>query len=199
MQVKLKDELEFNGQDSSASNTELPNQNDVEEVYETEFIGSRSMNVRFGDYKYLSNFLRSKFGQSCNGVITGNIWNKPEVFGAVCDHYDRTESCNNLKISNPLVLTSTMRSGRMMKTCEEIVANQSCVQYFLNQIGLNNNSNLSDDNIFKAYQFFYPLEEDLDDNQKEAFRGLASQFSNKKDQWKAVELALCLSPNWQIP
>ena len=197
MQVKLKDELEFNGQDSSASDS--PDSEESSESYETQFIGSRSMNVRYGDYKFMSNFLKSNFGQDCNTVINTNILNRPEVFGAVCDHYDRTETCNDLKISNPLVLTSTMRAGRVMKTCEEIVARSACVNYFLTKSGLSRASEINDKNLLRAYKQFYPLEEDINEEQKAAFRKLASHFPNKIDQWKAVELALCMSPEWQIP
>jgi hypothetical protein len=199
MQANLKDELEFDGQDSAASDIPNDDYSNESTPYETEFLGARSMNVRFGDYKFMSNFLKQKFGPSCNNTIMSNVWNKPQVFGAVCDYYDRNESCNTATINNPMVLTSTMRSGRIMKACEEIVSNNTCISYFLGQAGLSSSSALNEKNILKAYQFFYPLAETLSEDQQIAFSNLSDQFRGATDKWRAVSLALCVSPEWQIP
>ncbi len=198
MQVKTKKDLDFDGQDTSS--VTQPNDDEEEEVvYSTQFIGSRSMNVRYGDYKFMTSALKKKFGPSCNTVIQNNVWNKAEVFGAVCDYYDRNESCNNGNLSNPLVLTSTMRAGRVMKTCEEITANANCVSYYLGEAGLSASSAYNTSNILKAYHVFYPLKDSLSEDEEEAFMELGKKFNKGIDRWKAVSLALCVSPEWQIP
>ena len=196
MQVNLKDKLSFDGQDSSTVNH--PN-DDVEVTYETQFIGTRSMNVRYGDYKFMTTSLMQKYGPSCQSTINTNIWNQYKVFGAVCDIYDTTESCNNSNQANPLVLTSTMRAGRVIKTCEEIAMNNSCVSYFLGEAGLSASSTLNSKNLLKAYNVFYPLSDTLSEEQELAFLNLGDKFTNNNDKWKAVSLALCVSPEWQIP
>ncbi len=200
MQVKTKKDLDFDGQDSSA--VSQPNEDDdvvVSKAYSTEFIGTRSMNVRYGDYKFMTTALNQRFGPSCASTITNNIWNKAEVFGAVCDYYDRDKSCNNANLNNPLVLTSTMRAGRVMKACEEITDNANCVSYYLGNAGLSASSAFNSTNLLKAYKVFYPLKEEMTELEIEAFMNLGKKFSRGIDRWKAVSLALCVSPEWQIP
>jgi len=206
MQVTTKKKLDFNGSDSSAnsqSNNDGPstssssNNNTITHI--TEFIGPRSMNVRFGDYKFITAALKQKYGPACNSIIMNNIWNGPGIFGAVCDYYDRDHSCNNAKENTALALTSTMRAGRVMKTCEEIAMNRNCVSYFLQQAQLSASSAFTSMNILKVFKVFYPLTSGLTNKEEDAFMALGSQFTGTSDQWKAVSLALCVSPQWQIP
>jgi hypothetical protein len=178
---------------------DLQEVNVIYEVYETEFVGSRSMNVRFGDYKFIFNTLNKRFGSSCASIIKKNIWDEEETFGAVCDYYDKNESCNRSTAMTPLVLTSTMRSGRVIKTCEEIAMKDSCIEYFLSTANLNIDSEYNKENLLKAYQVFFPIEDKIDNTLEAALLNLGDQFEDSFEKWKAMSLAMCIAPKWQIP
>jgi len=165
----------------------------------TMFLESRSIQNRHGDYRFISNFLRDKFGPNSYTVINQNVLNNPRLFGGVCERYsDDNTRCKDNTINEPLIKTSTLRSGRMIKVCEEIVQSTDSVKFLMTSVSLERESEVNKENLLRVHQRFYPLAEELSSEVELSYFRLSELLSSNPEKWKTIALALCMSPGWQI-
>lgn len=179
------------------------------------------LNIRMSDRFYVSSLLQDVFGEAANNPINNLVNAKMDSFGGGCDQYDRNTNisntclndnctqvtCNGAEIiHNQLGVSSVIRVGWLTKTCEEITNNDSATLYAVRNIlvqptvpqsgvPIPNNNTLK-----KSYELFYRSGVSPNNNILSALSTIAAtETTNNFEKWRYVFLALCVTPEWQIP
>lgn len=178
----------------------------------------KSINLRTVDRFYVSAVLNDIFGPGAATIINDNISTQMDYFGGGCDQYDKNVStsnsclnancklitCNgNNVIDNQVGSSSVIRQGLLIKACEKIADVNANIIFALQPIAVFTTTAtapaINNANLTKAYSFFYRSEE-APASTISALMDIANQeTSNNFNKWKFVLLALCTTPQWQIP
>lgn len=104
--------------------------------------------------------------------------------------------------SDPLGIMSVGRIGQMIKACDEILSRTESIQHALSLVSLTTSSELSHENLDRAYQLFFPTEVDHSSSHTQMIQHLDPSFHNLalsgEDSWKFVFTVLCVSPDWHV-
>ena len=186
------------------------------------WIGSKNVNVRFGERYYVLSVLKKVFGSEV--LRTANSINAlNNIFGGNYDKYDLVrDDLAPSKIINlspegytfqanytfpdhdPIGILNPIRLATTIRSCEDIVKNKVLI---LNAI----KNTTSDETItattvpyplnkdFRtAYNLFYPADP-ISEDITNALICVADAETSALNQWRNVFLALCVTPEWQIP
>lgn len=166
---------------------------------------------RLGDRIYLTRTLKGIFGKASEPIINQGIFNQFHIFGAPCDPYSQhlkpTEKgysaeggyqrCHNkffLEYRTPILIPSSpLRSGAMIKTCEQLVDCSDCLEHALKKAQVEKNAFNISKGGKKLYRLFYPF------RSEEEWENLLRSFKENQNYWdpKKTLRLFCISEGWQ--
>ncbi len=176
-------------------------------------LNNAAIKINLPDRKFLASFFKVVFGPTVDSNIKKYIHSNIDIFGSKCDIYERTKDPSGNAEFSPMSECMEADYGLEQKTyssqssspvkmawiidmCENTIQNDDlAVSHALGNVGLTQSSQLSDENIQKAFEIFYPGKK-LPMNAISAFRDLGNVDANKK--WKSILTGLCVSPEWMI-
>lgn len=191
---------------------------------EKEIIGGEeeaSRNLRMGDRIFVESVFKEVFGDS---IVSSHwdqayrlVYSKQGVFGGGCDLYEknweetgpaannyrnpdwRNDCFQSFRNNSQVGLSTTVRAGWTIKFCEYTInRNPAAVAHAYNKAGVDPvNSALNMENYKKLHKLFYPLKPIP--NRMEQQVGSMSAADDQSESWDMLLLALCVSPDWQIP
>ncbi|MDP7319283.1 MAG: Calx-beta domain-containing protein [Bacteriovoracaceae bacterium] len=177
-------------------------------------LNNAAIKINLPDRKFLASFFKVVFGPTVDSNIKKYIHSNIDIFGSKCDIYERTKDPSGNAEFSPMSECMEADYGLEQKTyssqssspvkmawiidmCENTIQNDDlAVSHALGNVGLTQSSQLSDENIQKAFEIFYPGKK-LPMNAISAFRDLGNVDANKK--WKSILTGLCVSPEWMTP
>lgn len=172
--------------------------------------------TELGNADYVASVFRDIFVSRQNNdpaeaIIRNNILMNRIFFGGRCSYYDNKEDCysdpnyntdaikKETQAYNALAQQGSGNSSReahRIKTCDLLIKNDNILAGSLQKLGLSTSSILSNDNILKTYQVFYPNLFEEEPIQK--LVEISSEFEgSNKDKWAKVFIVLCYSSGWQ--
>ena len=167
--------------------------------------------VQVGNKIYVAQLMREIFTSTTNPVprledlIDAWIFNRGGQYGFGCDPYGTHSGrdCGGEVTNSTLPLQaddSTVRESFRLQFCQNVLGTDQGVHAVLEKINLRSVVPTSE-SVKQAYDLFYRSDEasehtisillDLD-------RSLALQKEPEIERWRALILALCESPDWQI-
>ncbi|MCR9203616.1 MAG: hypothetical protein NXH75_03500 [Halobacteriovoraceae bacterium] len=173
---------------------------------------SGNTQLRLGDRIFVTRTLKAIFGQASDRIISQGIFNKFHIFGAPCDPYSQYlkptkegytvegsyQKCHQkffLEYRTPiLVPSSPLRSGAMIKTCQQLVKCNACFNHALRKAGINGSESFNlEQSSKKLYRLFYPF------RNEEEWQSLLNSLMDNPEYWnsKKVLRLFCMSEGWQ--
>ncbi len=172
------------------------------------------------DRLQLESFLTEIFGESIKAVIDANIRYDFEAFGMPCDPYspNGVNDCLNTKMNiypnetnfATAIAYSTystngninsVREGLRINVCDQVIQNDISLSYAISKLPANLNSAPNIINLRQAVDLFFPFAENNENlTQILSTNIFTSEFDklSSANKWRAIFLALCYSPDWQV-
>ena len=179
--------------------------------------------VRFGDRYFVESVLENAFGESVKtswGDQSYNlIFKRQGVFGGGCDLYERNyeetgsaagnyrlpekrQNCfDENRITDQVGNSTVIRSGYMVKFCEYTLSKNNTARNFAyNKANIDPDSTeINPQNFQRLYQLFYP-NRSLASTSQRVLKDMESGTDlAREESWDVLLMALCVSPDWQIP
>lgn len=168
---------------------------------------------RLGDRAFVEAVLTDVFGPSIAPDLHAAIHSNPAIFGGPCNLYEQVyvedggaraalvdeaaECAGGMPaLSYPLVgSSSTLRAGWLAKACVRATSNPAAMQYAVAKLSPAGPPTLA--SVTAAYRRFFPGRQPPA-AVVEALLGV-TPTATADERWKQIHMALCLTPDWQIP
>lgn len=186
------------------------------------WISSRNINIRFGERYYVLSVLKKIFGsdvlQTANSINSLN-----NIFGGNYDKYDLVrDDLSPSKIINtspegykfqanytfpnhdPIGILNPIRLATSIRICEDIAKKNNFILNAIKNatniqtITLSNIPYPLNKDFIAAYNLFYPTDP-ISEDATNALICVADTETTALNQWRNMLLALCVTPEWQIP
>jgi hypothetical protein len=146
--------------------------------------------------------LKSIFHANYIPFINGTILTAQPTFGGICDENDNVidyfVSCYTEDDNVVIAPSGTVRAGAVTKTCEIMMVDNDNIDTPLAKNSLTKADPIDLTNLTLQYQLFYPFKQPPP-NLIDSLLTYESLLGNRTEASRNIHLALCISPEWQIP
>jgi len=162
------------------------------------YISNNQRMVRYGDRNFVSGTLLSVFGTTSANAIRNFVQNNVEIFGGVCRLYDDKVSCDAFAEQRIFLPWTMPRNGATVQVCEEIMDHQENIYHALKNASINPTDPITTVTLKRVYELFF-LGEDPPATLLASMMAVAKTSSDTVNGYGNVLLALCVTPEWQVP
>lgn len=166
---------------------------------------------------YMTNLFISIFGTNLRQEYLDNMgWNAND-FGSGYSAYNKVHTANdNCKGDSKSVAgvvcrvsrfpatvaenggVNTRREAYRMHMCHISVRNNGALMTAIRKLGQGDEPEINDQNIGEVFSLFFRGKPPATGRVLDSLKLVADDEDNNKDKWRAIFLATCLSPHWQV-